>query len=94
MAIEQKGKKWGYRVYRAGRRYKKYGFSTRGEAKAAERAFLVELDTKPPIPRNALITIVSQYLVESAMKGRPNGESMLFAGTFKNSSCHFSVKPR
>jgi len=63
-------KKWGFRVYRAGKRYKRYAWSTRVEAKAAERAFLVDLDTKPQIPRNALVTVVSQYLVESAMKGR------------------------
>jgi integrase len=63
-------KKWGYRVYRAGKRYKHYAWSTRAEAKAAERAFLVDLDTKPQIPRNALVTVASQYLVESAMKGR------------------------
>ena len=63
-------KKWGYRVYRAGKRYKHYAWSTRAEAKAAERAFLVDLDTKPQIPRNALVTVASQYLVESAIKGR------------------------
>src|SRR5262245_29022249 len=72
MAVEfgRDTKRWGYRVFRAGRRYKKYAWSTRAEAKAAERAFLVELDTKPQIPRNALVTVVSQYLVESAMIGR------------------------
>src|SRR4030095_4496958 len=63
-------KKWGFRVYRAGKRYKRYAWSTRAEAKAAERAFLVELETKPQIPRNVLVTVVSQYLVESAMRGR------------------------
>jgi hypothetical protein len=46
-------KKWGYRVYRAGKRYKRYVWSTKAEAKAAERAFLVELETKPQIPRRA-----------------------------------------
>jgi integrase len=63
-------KKWGYRVYRAGKRYKRCAWQTRAEAKAAERAFLVDLDTKPQIPRNALVAVVSQYLVESAIKGR------------------------
>src|SRR5262245_47665848 len=63
-------KKWGYRVYRAGKRYKRYAWSTRAEAKAAERAFLVDLETKPQVPRNALVTVVFQYLVASAIKGR------------------------
>jgi integrase len=72
MAIEfrKDTQKWGYRVFRAGRRYKSYVWSTKAEAKAAERAFLVELESKPQIPRNALVAVVSQYLVESAMRGR------------------------
>ena len=72
MAIEfrKDTKKWGYRVYRAGRRYKKYAWSTKEEARKAERSFLVDLESKPQIPRNALVTVASQYLVESAMRER------------------------
>ena len=63
-------KKWGYRVYRAGRSYKKFAWHTRTEAREAEREFLVELKTKPPIPKNTLGAVASAYLVESARKGR------------------------
>lgn len=72
MSIEyrKERKKWGYRVYRAGHSYKKYGWATKTEARQAEADFLAELKSRPPIPKNGLAQVVSAYLVESARKGR------------------------
>jgi len=72
MAIEfrKDRKKWGYRVYRAGRSYKRYAWHTKTEAREAEREFLVELKKRPPVPKNTLAQIAGQYLIESTRKGR------------------------
>jgi integrase len=72
MAVEYRKdrKKWGYRVYRAGHSYKKYAWLTKTEAREAERAFLVDLKNRAPIPKNTLAAVASAYLIESARKGR------------------------
>jgi integrase/recombinase XerD len=72
MAVERKRKKgsWGYRFSRAGKCYKNYGFQTRGEAKEAEIQFQASLKDNPPLPPTALINVISDYLVDSANRGR------------------------
>ncbi len=72
MAVEYRKdrKKWGYRVYLAGRCFKKYAWDTKREAREAEREFLVEIKKNPPPPKNTLTAVASQYLIESARKGR------------------------
>jgi integrase len=72
MAIEYRKdrKRWGYRVCLHGKRYKKFAWLTKSEAKDAERSFLVEQKTKPQVPKNALVSVVSMYLVDSAEFGR------------------------
>lgn len=63
-------KRWGYRLSHRGKRYRRYAWRTKAEAREAERAFIVELASRPNLPENALVSAVGQYLVESAMKGR------------------------
>ena len=72
MAVEYRKdrKKWGYRVYLAGRCFKKYAWDAKREAREAEREFLVELKNRAPIPKNTLAAVASAYLIESARKGR------------------------
>jgi len=72
MAVEYRKdrRRWGYRVCLAGKRYKKYAWLTKSEAKDAERSFLVEQKTKPQVPKNALVSVVSMFLVDSAEAGR------------------------
>jgi len=45
MAVEYRKdrKKWGYRVYLAGRCFKKYAWDTKREAREAEREFLARV---------------------------------------------------
>src|SRR5262245_21790238 len=68
MAVERKRKNgsWGYRFFQAGTCYKKYGFPTRVEAKAAEIRFRADLIENPPPPPEALGNVAADYLVDSA----------------------------
>ena len=62
--------RWGYRVCRAGKTYKRFVWRTKAEAEKALRKFLVDLDERPRIPRNSFVSVVGEYLVQSALKGR------------------------
>lgn len=72
MAVEYRKDrgKWGFRVYRAGKRYKKFAWDSKTEAREAERQFLVERKSRPPVPENTLEAVAAAYLVASARKGR------------------------
>jgi integrase len=59
-------KKWGYRFYRQGKRYKKYAWDTEAEAAKAERLKLTELENNPPLPPTALGAAAAAYLTASA----------------------------
>src|SRR5215471_7832239 len=71
MAVEQRKEtgKWGFRVYRHGKRYAKHVWATKTEAKDAERDFLVELKNNPPSPPETLANIAYWYLMDSATGG-------------------------
>src|SRR5262245_26443852 len=79
MAVERKRKNgsWGYRFSQAGTCYKKYGFPTRAEAKAAEIQFRAELNNNPPPPPEAFGNIAYDYLTDSADPGRGRSLSRL-----------------
>src|SRR4029077_13307821 len=51
---------------RAGKRYKKYAWETKAEAKQAEAEFLTELKRNPPPAPTMLSNVVSWYLIDSA----------------------------
>ena len=68
--FREERKRWGYRVCRAGKTYKRFVWRTRAEAEKALRRFLLDLDERPQIPRNAFVSVVGEYLVQSALKGR------------------------
>src|SRR5215468_7597704 len=71
MAVEQRKEtgRWGFRVYRHGKRYAKHAWATKLEAKDAEREFLVWLKNNPPPPRETLANIACWYLLDSATGG-------------------------
>ena len=68
--LQRRGKKWGYDVVRGGERHARFSWSRREEAAKALRKLLADLDNKPKIPRNALLTVINQFLIESAQAGR------------------------
>src|SRR6266436_60706 len=73
MAITRKRKNqgnFGFRFSQAGKRYERYGWETRAEAKEAEIQFRANLKNNPPLPPTALVNVVSAYLIESAEQGR------------------------
>src|SRR5439155_18640786 len=62
--------KWGYRFCYHGNRYERYIWLTKGEAREAERAHLVELKKNPPAPPTALVMAGNAYIDASAERGR------------------------
>jgi len=62
--------KWGYQVYRAGKRHKRFAWATKAAADKACREFIKELNKQPRVPDSALGRVAAQYLIESRMKGR------------------------
>src|SRR6266481_573986 len=72
MSVERKrrGGSWGFRFYRLGICFKRFGYKTRGEAKEAEIQFQASLKNNPPLPPTALVSVVSAYLIDSAERGR------------------------
>src|SRR5689334_23539615 len=65
--------KWGFRHYSQGRRYKRYAWDSREEARAALTKFKAELANKakaPQLPPTALIVAVNAYIADSAADGR------------------------
>lgn len=61
--------KYGYDIVRSGQRYARFDWDTSEEAAKALRKLLVTLDERPRIPRNALVKVVNQYLLESKRSG-------------------------
>ena len=64
--------KWGFRFSQAGVTYKRYDWATPAEARTARNEFQKELAIRPKepaLPPTALITVVSDYLIDSAEKG-------------------------
>jgi hypothetical protein len=57
--------KYGYDIVRGGQRYARFDWDTAEDAAKALRKLLVSLDERPRIPRNALVKVVNQYLLES-----------------------------
>ena len=69
MAIEYREDRgcWTFRVYRHGKRHKRYGFKTKQEAQSAEKKFLaqVELGQAPTFPRTSLQGIATEFLLRT-----------------------------
>jgi hypothetical protein len=61
--------KYEYDVVRGGQRYSRFDWDTAEDAAKALRKLLVSLDEKPRVPRNALVKVVNQYLLESKRNG-------------------------
>jgi integrase len=61
--------KYGYDIVRGGQRYALFNWDTAEDAGKALRKLLVSLDERPRVPRNALVKVVNQYLLESKRNG-------------------------
>src|SRR4030095_6745562 len=71
MSVARKRKnqgRFGFRFCHLGKRYEKYGWETRAEAREAEIQFRAELKKNPPLPPTALVNVVADYLVHSAKR--------------------------
>jgi integrase len=65
--------RWGYQVYLRGVSYKRYAWGSRAEARAALIELKKDIESRPEEPRlpsTALITVVNDYLADSAEDGR------------------------
>lgn len=71
MSIEYRAERrcWTWRVYRYGKRHKGYGYATKEEARAAEKAFLKNLRERPRLPATSLQSIAEQ-VVSNAQERR------------------------
>jgi integrase len=67
---KRRGGSWGYQFYLQGRRYKKFGYQTPQEAKAAEQETRIDLRKNPPLPPTALVNATSNHLIELAADGK------------------------
>ncbi len=61
--------KYAYDIVRGGQRYARFDWDSSEDAAKALRKLLVTLDERPRIPRNALVKVVNQYLLESKRNG-------------------------
>lgn len=64
MSIEYRAERrcWTWRVYRYGKRHKGYGYKTKEEARAAEKAFLNTLRGRSTLPVTAFQTVATQIV--------------------------------
>lgn len=64
-------RKWGFRKYCRGRSYAQFRWETKAEADAAYRKFVYEeLEPLQNVGKNALVTVVNDFLVYSMQQGR------------------------
>jgi len=74
MGVEYRedNKNWGFRVFRAGKRYRRSGWDTEAEAGRAWHEFVVGLENTPDLTMEMAILgeVLKRYLEESAQLGR------------------------